>query len=134
MEQFKGQPRLPKFAVPKRYNIRLKLDLSTCKFSGSVAIELNIVAGTSFIVLNAAELSIDTPSVSFTHASNSKVLRPSKVDVVEEDEILFLEFADMLPIGMGLLTIRFQGTLNDKMKGFYTRLCSKSHWMCHPNW
>ncbi|OMO83998.1 hypothetical protein CCACVL1_11047, partial [Corchorus capsularis] len=27
MEQFKGQPRLPKFAVPKRYDIRLKPDL-----------------------------------------------------------------------------------------------------------
>nr|POF16052.1 aminopeptidase m1-a [Quercus suber] len=120
MEQFKGQPRLPKFAVPKRYDIRLKPDLSACKFSGSVAIELNIVADTRFIVLNAAELSVDTPSVSFTHSSNSKVLRPSKVDVVEEDEILVLEFADTLPIGMGLLTIRFQGTLNDKMKGFYT--------------
>ncbi|KAK4599002.1 hypothetical protein RGQ29_009192 [Quercus rubra] len=119
MEQFKGQPRLPKFAVPKRYDIRLKPDLSACKFSGSVAIELNIVADTRFIVLNAAELSVDTPSVSFTHSSNSKVLRPSKVDVVEEDEILVLEFADTLPIGMGLLTIRFQGTLNDKMKGFY---------------
>ena len=50
-----------------------------------------------------------------------QVLRPSKVDVVEEDEILVLEFADTLPIGMGLLTIRFQGTLNDKMKGFYAR-------------
>ncbi|XP_030944374.1 aminopeptidase M1-like isoform X2 [Quercus lobata] len=120
MEQFKGQPRLPKFAVPKRYDIRLKPDLSACKFSGSVAIELNIVADTRFIVLNAAELSVDTPSVSFTHSSDSKVLRPSKVDVVEEDEILVLEFADTLPIGMGLLTIRFQGTLNDKLKGFYT--------------
>ncbi|KAL0013197.1 hypothetical protein SO802_000266 [Lithocarpus litseifolius] len=120
MEQFKGQPRLPKFAVPKRYDIRLKPDLSACKFSGSVAIELNIVADTRFIVLNATELSVDTTSVSFTHSSNSKVLRPSKVDVVEEDEILVLEFADTLPIGMGLLTIRFQGTLNDKMKGFYT--------------
>ncbi|KAM4121389.1 hypothetical protein ACB094_01G001800 [Castanea mollissima] len=119
MEQFKGQPRLPKFAVPKRYDIRLKPDLSACKFSGSVAIELNIVADTRFIVLNAAELSVDTTSVSFTHSSNSKVLRPSKVDVVEEDEILVLEFADTLLIGMGLLTIRFQGTLNDKMKGFY---------------
>nr|POF20970.1 aminopeptidase m1 [Quercus suber] len=120
MEQFKGQPRLPKFVVPKRYDIRLKLDLSACKFSGSVAIELNIVADTRFIVLNAAELSIDTTFVSFTHSSNSKVLRPSKVDVVEEDEILVLEFVDTLPIGMGLLTIRFQGTLSDKIKGFYT--------------
>ncbi|KAM3690952.1 hypothetical protein ACJW31_09G159500 [Castanea mollissima] len=125
MEEFKGQPRLPKFAVPKRYDIRLKPNLTTCKFAGSVAIELKIVADTSFIVLNAAELSIDTTSVSFTypaaHSSNSKqqVLKPLKVDVIEEDEILVLNFADTLPIGLGLLTIHFQGSLNDKMRGFY---------------
>ncbi|XP_050245578.1 aminopeptidase M1-like isoform X7 [Quercus robur] len=125
MEEFKGQPRLPKFAVPKRYDIKLKPNLTTCKFAGSVAIELKIVADTSFIILNAVELSIDTTSVSFTHpaahSSNSKqqVLKPLKVDVVEEDEILVLNFGDTLPIGLGLLTIHFQGSLNDKMKGFY---------------
>ena len=67
MEQLKGQPQLPKFAVPKRYDIWLKPNLSTCKFVGSVAIELNIVVDTSFIVLNVAELSIDIASLSFTH-------------------------------------------------------------------
>ncbi|KAF3947273.1 hypothetical protein CMV_026569 [Castanea mollissima] len=126
MEQLKGQPRLPKFSVPKRYDIWLKPDLSTCKFDGSVAIELNIIADTSFIVLNAVELSIDTTFISFTHpatanSSNSnQVLKPLYVDVVEEDEILVLDFADTLPIGIGLLTIAFKGILNGKMKGFYT--------------
>nr|POE85691.1 aminopeptidase m1 [Quercus suber] len=127
MEQLKGQPRLPKFADPKRYDIWLKPDLSTCKFAGSVAIELNIMADTCFIVLNAAELSIDTASVSFTHhlaatdtSNSNQVLKPLYVDVVEEDEILVLDFSDTLPIGIGLLTIAFKGTLNDKIKGFYT--------------
>ncbi|KAM4121393.1 hypothetical protein ACB094_01G002100 [Castanea mollissima] len=126
MEQLKGQPRLPKFSVPKRYDIWLKPDLSTCKFDGSVAIELNIIADTSFIVLNAVELSIDTTFISFTHpatanSSNAnQVLKPLYVDVVEEDEILVLDFADTLPIGIGLLTIAFKGILNGKMKGFYT--------------
>lgn len=69
MEQFKGQPRLPKFAVPKRYSIRLKPDLIACKFAGSVAIDLDIVSDTRFIALNAAELSVDAASVSFTHSS-----------------------------------------------------------------
>ncbi|GLT72770.1 hypothetical protein SLA2020_446740 [Shorea laevis] len=86
MEQFKGQPRLPKFA---------------------------------FIVLNAAELSITAGSVSFTNRGFSKVLEPSNIDLVEADEILVLEFAEKLPIGIGVLTIGFEGTLNDKMKGFY---------------
>ncbi|XP_034215420.1 aminopeptidase M1-like isoform X3 [Prunus dulcis] len=72
MEQFKGQPRLPKFAVPKRYDIRLKPDLTACKFGGSVAVDLDIVADTRFIVLNAAKLSVNAGSVSFTHQDSSK--------------------------------------------------------------
>jgi hypothetical protein len=66
MEQFKRQPRLPKFAVPKHYDIKLEPDLTAYNFDGSVWIELNIVEDTSFIVLNAAELYIDTASVSLT--------------------------------------------------------------------
>ena len=50
-----------------------------------------------------------------------QVLEPCKVDLVEEDEILVLEFSEKLPIGDGVLAIGFEGTLNDKMKGFYRR-------------
>jgi puromycin-sensitive aminopeptidase len=74
MEQFKGQPRLPKFAVPKRYDIRLNPDLSACKFTGFVAINLDIVSNTKFVVLNAAEISIIAGSVSFTNRGFSKVI------------------------------------------------------------
>lgn len=73
MEQFIDQPRLPKFAVPKRYDLRLKPDLTACKFSGSVSIDLDIVGHTNYIVLNAAELSVDPGSVSFTNRNVSKV-------------------------------------------------------------
>lgn len=44
-----------------------------------------------------------------------------KVELVEADEILVLEFAKTLPIGIGVLEIVFDGVLNDKMKGFYRR-------------
>jgi puromycin-sensitive aminopeptidase len=49
------------------------------------------------------------------------VLEPSNIDLVDADEILVLEFTEKLPIGIGVLTIGFEGTLNDKMKGFYRR-------------
>ena len=73
MDQFKGQPRLPKFAVPKRYDIRLKTDLVACRFTGSIAIDTDVIAATSYIVLNAAELSINSDAVSFTNRDSSKV-------------------------------------------------------------
>ncbi|XVE97719.1 hypothetical protein REPUB_Repub03eG0042900 [Reevesia pubescens] len=116
---FKGQPRLPKFAVPKRYDIHLKPDLSACRFEGNVSIDLDIVADTRFIVLNAAQLSINPGSVTFSRPNSSKVFEASKVGMVEADEILVLDFAETLPKGMGVLAIGFNGVLNDKMKGFY---------------
>ncbi|XP_022732457.1 aminopeptidase M1-like isoform X6 [Durio zibethinus] len=116
---FKGQPRLPKFAVPKRYDIHLTPDVAACKFVGSVSIDLDIVADTRFLVLNAAELSINPGSVSFSNLTSSKVFKASKVGMVEADEILVLDFAETLPKGMGVLAIGFNGILNDKMKGFY---------------
>ncbi|KAL3650734.1 AP-1 complex subunit mu-1-like [Castilleja foliolosa] len=115
--QFKGQPRLPKFAAPKRYDLKLKPDLIACKFSGAVQISVDVVSDTKFLVLNAAELSVNPKSVTF--ASGSKVLESVEVQLFEEDEILVLEFKENLPIGLGVLNIEFEGTLNDRMKGFY---------------
>lgn len=39
----------------------------------------------------------------------------------EDDEIVVVEFGENLPIGEGILSIAFEGTLNDRMKGFYRR-------------
>ncbi|XP_071721787.1 aminopeptidase M1 [Rutidosis leptorrhynchoides] len=117
-EQFRSQPRLPKFAVPKTYNIFLKPDLTDCKFSGTVDVTLDIVSDTKFIVLNAADLSVDPKSVRFTSEKGS--LEAKEVELLEEDEILVLEFDQNLDIGGGsVLSMRFNGTLNDQMKGFY---------------
>ncbi|XP_062097259.1 aminopeptidase M1-like isoform X2 [Humulus lupulus] len=119
MAEFKGQSRLPKFAAPKRYDIKLVPDLQSCQFSGSVSIHVDIVADTRFIVLNSADLTVHSGSVSFTEPKSSKVFQPSSVEIFEADEILVVEFAETLPIGVGVLAIVFEGILNDKMKGFY---------------
>lgn len=50
-----------------------------------------------------------------------QVLKPSRVELFEGDEILVLEFPEILQIGLGLLAIQFEGILNDRMKGFYRR-------------
>ncbi|GMP84064.1 hypothetical protein CsSME_00037741 [Camellia sinensis var. sinensis] len=123
-EQFKGQSRLPKFAVPKRYDINLKPDLVTCKFAGAVEITVDVVTDTKFIVLNAVDFSVDRNSVRFTDPSGSKVSEVLGVELFEQDEIMVVEFPQNLPLGLGVLCIAFEGTLNDKMKGFYRRFLS----------
>ncbi|KAH6826264.1 aminopeptidase M1 [Perilla frutescens var. hirtella] len=115
--QFRGQPRLPKFVIPKRYDLKLKPDLVACKFAGAVQISADVVSDTKFVVLNAAELSVNPKSVTF--ASENKVVEAVEVELFAEDEIVVLEFKESLPIGVGVLSMEFEGTLNDRMKGFY---------------
>ncbi|KAH9616430.1 hypothetical protein KSS87_016451 [Heliosperma pusillum] len=117
--QFKGQSRLPKSTIPKRYDIYLKPDLISCKFDGVVLIDVDVVSPTKHVVLNAADLTVDSSSVSFKPSSSSQELKSVNVGLIKEDEILVAEFGEELPVGVGVLRLCFQGTLNDQMKGFY---------------
>ncbi|WVZ93105.1 hypothetical protein U9M48_039114 [Paspalum notatum var. saurae] len=103
-DQFRGQARLPRFAAPLRYDLRLRPDLAACTFTGAAAIAVAVSAPTRFIVLNAAELDD---------------LVPTDVVQFEEDEILVVGFDRDLPLGEGVLAMDFTGTLNDQMRGFY---------------
>ncbi|XP_042022611.1 aminopeptidase M1-like [Salvia splendens] len=116
IRQFKGQTRLPQFAVPKRYELTLKLDLSACTFSGRVAIDAFINDPTKFLVLNALELAVH--QVSFTTSQKQKYV-PSDIVVDSDDEILVLVFEEVLEVGCGLLEIEFSGVLNEHLKGLY---------------
>ncbi|KAJ4757351.1 aminopeptidase M1 [Rhynchospora pubera] len=116
---FRGQPRLPNFAVPRHYDIFLMPDLSACLFSGSVTITIDVLLPTRFLVLNAADLSIDAASICLTTTTITDSISLVLTEVVEEDEILVLQFDSDLPLGQSLLRIAFSGTLNDEMRGFY---------------
>ncbi|XP_031388911.1 aminopeptidase M1-like [Punica granatum] len=118
MDQFKGLTRLPKFAIPSHYDLHLKLDLTSCTFSGTLRINLHIVKETRFLVLNALEL--DIGEVFFaTNSSAQKRIRPCDVALGEDDEILVLGFDEVLGVGEGVLAVQFSGVLNSQLKGLY---------------
>ncbi|GAV84937.1 Peptidase_M1 domain-containing protein/DUF3358 domain-containing protein [Cephalotus follicularis] len=116
IQQFKGQPRLPKSAVPRRYDLHLKLDLTACTFSGTEQIDLSIIEPTKFIVLNSCELEIH--QVWFTNSLNQKY-SPCEVVLDGDDEILVLVFEEALSVGQGVLGVEFSGALNEHLKGLY---------------
>ncbi|KAF7084371.1 hypothetical protein CFC21_088013 [Triticum aestivum] len=118
-EHFRGQARLPGFAAPRRYDLRLTPDLAACTFAGSVSVSVDVAAPTRFLVLNAADLDVAPGDVHFAPKGSGQVLLPVEVTSALEDEILIIRFNEVLPLGEGTLVIAFQGTLNDKMKGFY---------------
>jgi puromycin-sensitive aminopeptidase len=58
IDAYKGQTRLSNFAIPKRYELHLIPNFSSCTFSGIVQINLTINENTNSIVLNSLELVI----------------------------------------------------------------------------
>lgn len=73
IEDFTSQPRLPSFAIPQRYDLILRPDLSSCKFTGAVRIAVDVVDDTRFLVLNAADFSVENGAVWFKNQISSKV-------------------------------------------------------------
>ncbi|KAJ0080677.1 hypothetical protein Patl1_11019 [Pistacia atlantica] len=57
---------------------------------------------------------------------------PTKIELLEDDEVLLLEFSGNLPVGMGVLAIGFEGMLNEKMKGFYRSFTQRTWKMSKP--
>ena len=70
-EQFRGQSRLPCFAAPRRYDLRLTPDLAACTFAGSVSVSVDVAATTRFLVLNAADLDVSPADVHFAPQGSS---------------------------------------------------------------
>lgn len=106
---------LPAEIRPVAYRITLAPDLTAFTFAGEESIDIEVSQATSQIVLNAAELEIQ----------EAYVLRdghrlPTQSTVIDaEQETAALSFATPLPTGRMQLVIRFNGILNDKLRGFY---------------
>ena len=107
--------RLPRHAVPIRYDLRLEPDLPGAKFSGQETITLTIHQRTSDIILNAIELDI----VSAQIEGGSGPMREATIALDASLERCHFTFTEPLLPGTWRLTIAFRGTLNDKLRGFY---------------
>ena len=102
--------RLPGGARPTRYDLRLRPSLAAATFSGSVRIELDVSDSTAVLVLNAAELTIIACDVDG---------HPARWKLDAATERLFVTPPSMIALGTSVLTIEFDGVLNDKLRGFY---------------
>ncbi len=107
--------RLPTTVVPSRYEIRLEPDLEAATFSGEETVTVTVHEAVTEILLNAAELRI--LAVSARDAGGAVVEGGASLDDAEERARL--AFPSPLLPGQWRLTLRFTGTLNDRLHGFY---------------
>jgi puromycin-sensitive aminopeptidase len=107
--------RLPRTAVPSRYDIRLEPDFATLTFRGQETVALDVTETISEIVLNAIELAID--SASLENDRGETIRATATMD--ESTERWRLALASPAARGRWRLRLTFRGTLNDKLRGFY---------------
>jgi puromycin-sensitive aminopeptidase len=107
--------RLPSVATPDRYEIRLTPDLTAATFHGEEKISVQIHEPVRQIVVNAAELKLQTVTANNVTGANL----PGAVSPDDENEQAIFTFPETLNPGRWELKIKFSGILNDKLHGFY---------------
>lgn len=107
--------KLPATVRPERYQIRLTPDLSAFTFAGEETIALHILEPVKEIVLNAAELQIQ--SAVLTAPGGKALTGTTTLDEINERAIF--TFPETLTPGPWQLRLTFTGILNDKLHGFY---------------
>lgn len=106
--------RLPRTVVPTRYELTLEPDLPSATFRGEVLVTLRVLEPVSELVCNAVELVVEAATLE----SDAGTCQPAIV-LDPETERCHLPLPAQLPAGNCRLRLRFRGTLNDKLRGFY---------------
>ena len=106
--------RLPRTVLPRRYDLHLVPDLEAATFSGTVAVEVEVVETTAEVVLNAIELEVDE---AWVEVDGTRHAAAATLDAEHERATLALD-TELAP-GAATVHLAFRGTLNDKLRGFY---------------
>jgi puromycin-sensitive aminopeptidase len=106
--------RLPRTVLPERYDLTLVPDLPAATFAGSVDIDVVVHEATAAVVLNAIEL-----EVSEAWVTQGDQRHDATVSYDTEAERVRLDLPASLAPGGAVVSLRFTGILNDKLRGFY---------------
>jgi puromycin-sensitive aminopeptidase len=107
--------RLPRTVEPHRYDLTLAPDLEAATFTGSAAIGLTVHEPVSRIECHAQDLDLADVALEL---DDGTVLTPAVAFESATDRAVFT-FDRPVPAGPASLRCRFDGILNDKLRGFY---------------
>lgn len=112
--------RLPSEIHPQLYNLRLYPNLKEKTFSGNISIHLQVKAPISYIVVHSKRLTISQTLLQQT-LSNGDLKNISIANAFEypEYEYWVTEVNEPLAVGDYVLGLTFNGSLTDRIVGFY---------------
>ncbi len=111
----KNKIRLPHHIKPENYRLLIKPDLDGFTFEGEEAIDLKVEKAVFSITLHSKDLKIW--DVNYIHKSQKQHAKKVEYNLKAETATLF--FSSRITAGIGQLSLKFRGILNDKMRGFY---------------
>jgi aminopeptidase N len=106
--------RLPEIAVPEHYQLSFTPDFQKDNFEGEETIRVRILKTTSEIVLNSAEIEFQEVTVSSGGATQR-----AKINIDKEKQMATLAFDAAIQPGAAAIHIKYQGILNDELRGLY---------------
>jgi aminopeptidase N len=107
---------LPPNVEPSKYSIKLVPDLISFVYSGEETVAVDVVTATDTISVHSRDIAVQ--EVTFAGASG-KPVTATELSFNLKLMTLTIKFGEELPVGAGSLYIKFTGTLNDQMAGFY---------------
>lgn len=113
--------RLPKELRPLRYSLTLQPDLKNKTFSGNVTIKLEVIKPISYIPVHSKFLTVATKEVLQlgNEEKPSRIIKPLLTFEHPQLEYWVTEFAEPLETGNYSLQLAFNGSLVDRIVGFY---------------
>ena len=107
--------RLPKTAIPNRYEINLDINLDQFNYRGKEIVFLEVVDETKELQLHAQ--GIDIKSVFIENDSGEHI--DASVDYLPEEERISLVFENEITKGDWQLYLEFEAEIVDELRGFY---------------
>lgn len=108
--------RLPSFAVPEHYDLKIVPDMTTFSFTGSLNLTVRILSPTNILQLHMMSIKIDSAKVTLMDGA---VLADLNYTYNSKFNIATIELGvDVIPQVI-VLSLEYTGEINDKMHGFY---------------
>ena len=106
--------RLPPAVTPVHYDLHFAPDLLTLRFQGDERIEVRVAQPTASITMHAAQIQF----VETTITAGGRT-QPATVALNPNQETATLTVPRPIPAGAATIAIRYNGVLNDELRGFY---------------
>ena len=106
---------LPKTSSPKRYEIKLDIDLENFTYVGMQTVEVEILENTKLIYLNSLGIQVSHASL----ISNDQESINLSVEYFENDERISLSSKNEIENGTYKLYMEFKSEITNDLKGFY---------------